>query len=285
MAQTTLYNNPYFASGLGQLVQSFIGDPARAAQAEYYASEAGLNNDTRQYRADIGTHGTANDLGSMLVSALQAGREYSSEAPEITKAILNTPHAAGGLADMLAAAGPAMGGAVGGGWARGGGGGRRGGGGGGGGAAPGKFKPLSAGGRTLLLRSLGDGVDPSTAMGIVAQTEGLMRDQGMGENDAINYALGNLDRGPDEVTNPGGTGLSRLVAEYTGLGGDPSTWAPDEATPGPVTGIKPPGAAEPAGQPDTADVIEQARQAIAAGRDRAAVIARLKQMGIDPAGL
>lgn len=263
MAYGSLYANPMFSSGLSQLLGQFVGDPARAAQAEYYASEAGLNNDTRQYRADIGTHGTANDLGSMLVSALQAGREYSSEAPEITKAILNTPHAAGGLADMLAAAGPAMGGAVGGGWARGGGGGRRGGGGGGGGAAPGKFKPLSAGGRTLLLRSLGDGVDPSTAMGIVAQTEDLMRNDGMGENDAINYALNNLDRAPDTVTDPGGSWFTRTLSSVLptwtpgGLGTDPSTWAPDAVEPGAVSGVKVPGAAvDPTSVPKVGDIVD-----------------------------
>lgn len=56
-----------------------------------------------------------------------------------------------------------------------------------------------------------------------------------------------------------------------------------EATPVGQPG-KPPGSALPPGY-DAAKVLEDARKAIASGKDRAAVIQRVQQMGVDPTGL
>lgn len=87
--QASLFNNPMFSSGISQLLGQFVGDPARAAQAEYYASEAGLNNDTARYREAIGTAGGKKDLAGLLVSALQGG--YGGAAPGIASSLASLP--------------------------------------------------------------------------------------------------------------------------------------------------------------------------------------------------
>jgi hypothetical protein len=86
--QGSLYNNPMFAQSLAGLVGSFIGNPAEAAQRELFASEALLNNQTAQYRDAIGDTGLQGDLASMMIRALQAGPEYSGNAPEIGMAAM-----------------------------------------------------------------------------------------------------------------------------------------------------------------------------------------------------
>lgn len=86
--QASLYNNPMFASGLGQLVQSFIGNPEAEAKSQLAASEALLNNQTAQYREAIGDTGLSGDLAAMMIRALQAGPDYSRYAPGIGDATI-----------------------------------------------------------------------------------------------------------------------------------------------------------------------------------------------------
>lgn len=86
--QSSIYNNPAFAQGLAGLVQSFIGNPGRTAQAEEMASQAYLNRQTAQFRDAIGETGLSGDLASMMIRALQAGPEYSGNAPKIGDAAI-----------------------------------------------------------------------------------------------------------------------------------------------------------------------------------------------------
>jgi hypothetical protein len=118
--QSSPYNNPLFAQGLGGLVASFIGDPSKIAQNELLASEALLNNQTAHYRDAIGDTGLSGDLAAMMIRSLQAGPDYSQYAPGIGDAALRmgamgfggpelTP--TGSIADMImrAAAGDGRG--------------------------------------------------------------------------------------------------------------------------------------------------------------------------------
>lgn len=134
---------------------------------------------------------------------------------------------------------------------------------------------LSGGGRAALIKALGDDASPQEAMALAASIDQLMNDQHMSENEALAYALNpdNQERGPDQVEE-GPWYLPNF------LGGE-------TVTPGGITGLKAVGAAgRDAGAADgAADALAQAKAAIAAGRDRALVIKRLQEMGIDPAGL
>lgn len=80
------YNNPLFAEGLAGLVKSFIGNPVQTAQAELMAAQAKNENMTADYRQmmDVGLQG---DLSAMMIRALQAGPEYSGNAPKISAAV------------------------------------------------------------------------------------------------------------------------------------------------------------------------------------------------------
>ncbi|WP_288927298.1 hypothetical protein [uncultured Maritimibacter sp.] len=80
--QTSSFNNPMFASSVSNLIESMF-DPGKAAQAELYASEALLNNQTAKYREAIGDTGLAGDLASMMIRSLQAGPEYARYAPTL----------------------------------------------------------------------------------------------------------------------------------------------------------------------------------------------------------
>jgi hypothetical protein len=141
---------------------------------------------------------------------------------------------------------------------------------------------LSAGGRTAALKALmgttdnpGEVPDPAQAMKVIAEVDRLMQ-QGMSENDALAYALDptNLRRAP-------GTPASESIL--------PFGWGDEEAVPGVVEGLNLPGAGvgNPAavGVDDAAAALQEARDAIAAGAPREAVIAELRRMGYDPAGL
>jgi hypothetical protein len=81
--QNSPYNNPMLAQGLSSLVQSFIGNPQAEAQSLEAASRALLNNQTAQFRDAIGDTGLSGDLASMMIRALQAGPDYSENAPDI----------------------------------------------------------------------------------------------------------------------------------------------------------------------------------------------------------
>ncbi|WP_299129700.1 hypothetical protein [uncultured Amaricoccus sp.] len=92
---------------------------------------------------------------------------------------------------------------------------------------------MTGGGRSLLLSGLGKDMDPATAMHVVTQTEGLMR-EGMPENDAIAYALQNLE---SETTIDANDGWW------------PGDWFTGPETATKVTGIKPRGEVTNVGQP------------------------------------
>jgi hypothetical protein len=133
-----------------------------------------------------------------------------------------------------------------------------------------KVPALSAGGRTTLLNALLPDKDTTTdedravAMNIVAQVDQMVAG-GMNENEAIAYALqsGNQNRTEPVTTD--------------------SWWPGDEETvPGRLTGIKTPD--QGVGN-EAAAILQEARDAIAAGAPTAAVIERLKGMGIDTSGL
>ncbi|MBP8216073.1 MAG: DUF882 domain-containing protein [Thauera sp.] len=136
---------------------------------------------------------------------------------------------------------------------------------------------LSASGRAQLIGALGEDVDPAVAMQIVAQTEGLMIDQGMSENEALAYALGNQE-------------TETVVTDANDSWFDPRDWLRGPATKTRTTGVKAPPRAD-VGQPSlpqgyTAEAaMQEARDAIAKGADRVEVMMRLRKMGIDPAGL
>ncbi len=101
--QGSLYANPMFAQSLAGLVGAFIGDPNAAAQRELYASEALLNNQTAQYRDAIGETGLQGDLASMMIRALQAGPDYSDNAPMIGQAAMGfEQYGRGSLGNMVA---------------------------------------------------------------------------------------------------------------------------------------------------------------------------------------
>ena len=181
--QSSPYNNPLFAQGLSGLVQSFIGNPKAEAQNQLYASEALLNNQTAQYREamDVGLKANGGDLGSMMIRALQAGPQYSGNAPKISNAV--TDFYNGNLGT------------------------RRGGGGGGGSTKPGK---LSAGAISDLIASLPEGTPPAVQMSIVSEAQKRMPQFDGDPYAAMANVLENLDR---EVvsTNEAGTVVSRRL--------------------------------------------------------------------------
>lgn len=83
------YNNPLFAEGLAGLIEGFIGNPVSTAQAELMAAQALNENLTAQYRQgmDVGLSSQGSNLSDMMVRALQAGNQYSGNAPKISAAI------------------------------------------------------------------------------------------------------------------------------------------------------------------------------------------------------
>lgn len=85
-----LFNNPFFASGIGDLVDTFLGgNPQQAAAAELYAAQAANENDTRRYRAEIGQD--PDDLTGILLKSLQAGGDFGRAAPGIVSSIGSLP--------------------------------------------------------------------------------------------------------------------------------------------------------------------------------------------------
>lgn len=210
--QSSPYNNPLFAQGLSGLVQSFIGNPKAEAQNQLYASEALLNNQTAQYREamDVGLRQNGGDLGSMMIRALQAGPQYSGNAPKISNAV--TDFYNGNLGT------------------------RRGGGGGGGSTKPGK---LSAGAISDLIASLPEGTPPAVQMSIVSEAQKRMPQFDGDPYAAMANVLENLERA-EVVTNPAGTMLSRFFGQDDGI--------PDATErSGPITGVTPLPSATPQG--------------------------------------
>ena len=226
--QGSLWNNPVLGSGLASLVGQLVGNPNSEADALYKAAMAGNEMDTRDYRARMGEAHANKDLGSMLVAALQAGRDYSAEAPEIAASlgslgeygmgnrefgrllagtgVQNLPGSS--LANMM---GVAAGGGGGGGRGR-----PRG---SGGGAAQPRSVALSAGGRTAALRALKNaGVPDEDAWAALAQAESLLG-QGQTENSVLASLISGITQ-EEVVTDP---------REFT------QSWNPLDAFRGPVT--------------------------------------------------
>ena len=88
---TRMYNNPVFASNLAGVVDQVLGgSPNDVAYQESQIANAALANDTAGYRQAIGQYGHNKDLAGMLVSALQAGDEYSDNAPIIASSLAST---------------------------------------------------------------------------------------------------------------------------------------------------------------------------------------------------
>ncbi len=101
------YNNPMLSQGLGDLVKQFIGNPGQTAQNELFAAQAKNENMTAQFREAMGVGITPDTtpLGEMIVRALQAGNDQSSNVVRGAAAIrddqfgrlsLRTPRGGGG---------------------------------------------------------------------------------------------------------------------------------------------------------------------------------------------
>lgn len=270
--QSSAYNNPLFAQGLAQLVQGFIGNPQQTAQNEEAASRALLNNQTAQYREAIGDTGLNGDLASMMIRALQAGPEYSGNAPKIGDSAIKmgalgfgspalTPD--GDIAGMIRSAMmPSRG--------------RSGGGGGssGGGAGTTAPKKLTDGSLSRLARMVRDGGYEGPE-GARVQSAIIDAYQGGG--------FATLDQAAASI-------LPSVGYEDVVVGQDPndSWYNPMDWIRGPsdITEkqLKIPSAAPaaPAGGADEITVLNGAREAIASGKDEAAVRARVAEMGFDP---
>lgn len=271
------FSNPLFSSGLANLVNSFVGNPQSQANTELLTSKARLNNDTTRFREDIGTAGREGDLASLLISSLQAGKDFSSEAPEITSAIASLPGSGFSrqqMGDIQVGAGVQRASGTFAGQNR-----------GGRGRGGVSGKPLSAGGRSTLLSNLkGQGVEGSGQMVVLSWVDDQVR-KGMPENEAIAFAAQNLNR-ERLVTNPAGTMLSRLFG-----GGDGPPDAIEDVGTGPVTGVS--GLADIIGggtgqgvgqQSDLKAVLAEAQAAIKGGADPLKVKQRLIEMGVDVSG-
>lgn len=228
MATAQLYNNPAFASGIGDVLNTVFGSPDASAAALLNAARAGEINDTRNYREGMGQAGDAGDLGAMMIRALQAGNDYSNNAPEISAAIASLPGSGFSTQDMAnlqVGAGVQRASGT---FARGGGGS---GGSGSGGGGSGGNETFSASNRNLLLGGLIDeGVGNALAIQIAADAERLMNEQNMSELDAVYYALSNLQRSP--VTP------------------DPDNWWwQDDTVGGDITGLSPYNGGQPQAAP------------------------------------
>lgn len=83
------YANPLFGESLAGLISSYIGNPQSTAQAELMAARARNENLTAKYREgmDVGLGANGANLADMMVRALQAGSEYSGNAPRVSAAI------------------------------------------------------------------------------------------------------------------------------------------------------------------------------------------------------
>lgn len=259
MAQAQLYNNPAFASGIGDVLQGLLGSPEASASAQYDAQRAGMLADTRNYRQGMGQAGDSGDYASMMIRALQAGNDYSNNAPEITSAVASLPGSGFSPQDMANIQ-------VGSGVQRASGTFARGGGGSGGGSTP--VGNLSAGGRSTLLRAMGD-ADPTVGMAAVIAAEEAIAN-GMGENEAIAFAItpqapegGQTDTGDGRGTDwlgmryddgEAGTAISRLLGPHL----IPNYGSGD---------IGQPAAVQPAGVPQGAIEMLMADPAMAANFD------------------
>lgn len=273
---STRYNNPMFANSLAGLVQNLIGDPSKQAAAEEAASRALLNNQTAQYREAIGDTGLSGDLAAMMIRALQAGPDYSAHAPRIGDAAIRmgsmgfgrpelTPsngiaalvsNAMRGRAARAPAAAPA--------------------------AAP--APRLTASASTALQRAVRDaGYEGAENAKIVGSIIGAYQS---GQYPTLEQAaaavLPNVTRETVEVpdpTNRAGTALGRL------FGTAPEGYDTKLIERLVIPGIEPASPSAGIGAQDAGAVLQEARRAIASGKDPNAVARRLQELGIDPSQL
>ena len=285
--QSSPYNNPMFAQGLSGLIQGFIGNPGDTAKNEMLASQALLNNQTAQYRDAIGDTGLSGDLASMMIRALQAGPQYSGNAPKIGDAAIRMG-AMGFGSPELTPQGP---------------------------IAQMMMQAMSGGGRSGGRRSSGgSGGAPVTSDMPATQIGPSLADLTQGERNRVarmvreagyegaeaaqimtsileGYAAG----GFPTLDQSAGSILPGVGYEEVVVGTDPnnSWYNPRDWFRGPsdITeqrlSIPTQEAPAQVGQGDleVSQVINQAREAIASGKDPRAVRARLVEMGIDPSNL
>ena len=253
------YNNPLFAEGLASLVSNYVGNPSQTAQNELMAARARNENMTAQYREamDAGLDG---DLGTMMIRALQAGNQYSGNAPKIAAAVRQDQRGTLGVPVRAVRGGSS-----------------------GGNSSP---DALTASMMNLLTKNAGAFVEANA-------------DQGFNEGH-IPAIVANAVQGyqaqtyEDPMTSLADT-LSRARMEDTVV--DENTWASGE-TLGESLGnlfqgpevqptfvIEPPGAATMVPDSQKTIALNQAREALAMGKDRGAIEQMLSQMGIDPSEL
>lgn len=192
------YNNPMLAQGLSSLVQSFIGNPQAEAQSLEAASRARLNSQTAQFRDAIGDTGLSGDLASMMIRALQAGPEYSGNAPEIGNATIRM--GAMGFGGPQHTPSPAIVDLILGGARRGGGGG----GGGGGGSAPSATTPRPMVASDLTnMRTLAEQSGIAPEVFSAAVLENLESGEFRSAADAMADVMARVGDVPGEPVEPG----------------------------------------------------------------------------------
>jgi len=268
-----------FAQGLAGMVEGFVGNPEAEGRNALAASQALLNNQTAQYRDAIGETGLSGDLSSMMIRALQAGPDYSRYADSAASDSLKygsigfgspdlTPE--GSIASLIAAHTGSPGGRA---------------------RSPGST--TGSNGATVqtsdltqgelnrvgrMVRDAGfDGAQSATVQGAVIEAYATGQ-YGTLDEAAAAVLPGAKVENVTVGTNPNVAwdGDKGFMGEFMDMFRGPSDITEPQVT------FKD---AAPSASPDEANVLDQARAAIAAGKDPRAVAARLKEMGIDPGRL
>lgn len=277
------YNNPMLGQSISKMISAAIGSPYDTARAELAASEALLNNQTAQYRDAIGDTGLSGDLASMMIRSLQAGPDYARYAPTMADNALKygamgfnpngrltpDPSIAGMILSGLRGARGARGGstdtadATGAGY---------------------DWNALTAsaqnGVSAALRRAVDNGQVPagtteSQLLALLSENSG-----GFATPQAALNAILSEDNWKRDVVDPNTWKSGGWIGErVANLFQDPEYGDPYFVAPGAAPGTT------DVPKVDTSAVIGQARDAIARGADKNAVIARLKEMGIDPGDL
>ena len=253
--EVSAYRNPLLAQGLGELVNTFIGNPQQMAQSELMASQARLNNQTGHYRDEMNRTGLEGELANMMIHALTAGPDYSRYAPSIGTAVTQINDGTFG---------------------------RKSSGSGGGGA--GKPIKLNSTDRNAIAKMLKQqGIEGQGAIVAMEAIEGELLAGNHGTlSGAVGSVLNRFETG-ERVTDQNyafeaedgeGDGfLTNLADMFRG----PSTE--------PTYNVSPLAPETTMSDAETTQALNQAREAVSRGADPAAVAERLKSMGIDPGRL